>query len=121
MPSTLTLKPLLAFLYGAGGPSIACSTAAAIAWDEAWKHQADPSGRAISDVHDNAYGTNPTAAANGKIEAVTVNGGMGSAKSGGNGVVGVEGKDGDVQGGGKDQSGKGINVEKVSGGTAVVV
>ncbi|PRP78892.1 hypothetical protein PROFUN_13331 [Planoprotostelium fungivorum] len=34
-----------------GGPSIACSTPAAIEWEAAWKNQADPSGRAIADVH----------------------------------------------------------------------
>jgi len=34
-----------------GGPSIACSTPAAIEWDIAWKNKADPSGRAISGVH----------------------------------------------------------------------
>ena len=33
------------------GPSIACSTPTAIAWDEAWAEQADPSGRAVRDVH----------------------------------------------------------------------
>ena len=33
------------------GPSIACSTPTAIAWDEAWAAQADPSGRAVRDVH----------------------------------------------------------------------
>ncbi|RWS30239.1 hypothetical protein B4U80_01044, partial [Leptotrombidium deliense] len=34
-----------------GGPSIACSTPAAIEWMENWKNNADPSGRAISGVH----------------------------------------------------------------------
>lgn len=34
-----------------GGPSIACSSAAAIAWDPAFAKAADPSGRAIADVH----------------------------------------------------------------------
>lgn len=34
-----------------GGPSIACSTPAAIEWEESWKNNADPSGRAISGVH----------------------------------------------------------------------
>jgi asparagine synthase (glutamine-hydrolysing) len=33
-------------------PSIACSTADALAWDESFRHNADPSGRAVSDVHD---------------------------------------------------------------------
>ncbi|TYZ62845.1 hypothetical protein PybrP1_005516, partial [[Pythium] brassicae (nom. inval.)] len=39
-----------------GGPSIACSTSAAIEWDEAFKNSADPSGRAIAGVHVDAYG-----------------------------------------------------------------
>jgi asparagine synthase (glutamine-hydrolysing) len=34
-----------------GGKSIACSTPAAIAWDQAFAASADPSGRAITDVH----------------------------------------------------------------------
>lgn len=34
-----------------GGPSIACSTAVAIAWDESFARNADPSGRAVRDVH----------------------------------------------------------------------
>lgn len=38
-----------------GGPSIACSTARAIEWDESFKNNPDPSGRAISGVHDEAY------------------------------------------------------------------
>lgn len=38
-----------------GGPSIACSTPAAIEWDEAFKNRADPSGRAIAGVHNEAY------------------------------------------------------------------
>ena len=35
--------------------SIACSTPAALAWDEAWSKSADPSGRAIAGVHVEAY------------------------------------------------------------------
>jgi asparagine synthase (glutamine-hydrolysing) len=38
-----------------GGPSIACSTAAAIEWDAAFRASADPSGRAIAGVHVDAY------------------------------------------------------------------
>ncbi|CAK4203145.1 unnamed protein product [Aphanomyces euteiches] len=38
-----------------GGPSIACSTPAAIEWDAAFKNAADPSGRAIAGVHVDAY------------------------------------------------------------------
>jgi asparagine synthase (glutamine-hydrolysing) len=34
-----------------GGPSIACSTPTAIAWDAAFAANADPSGRAVKDVH----------------------------------------------------------------------
>jgi asparagine synthase (glutamine-hydrolysing) len=34
-----------------GGPSIACSSAAAIAWDASFKNRADPSGRAMAEVH----------------------------------------------------------------------
>jgi asparagine synthase (glutamine-hydrolysing) len=34
-----------------GGPSIACSTPAAIAWDAAFAANADPSGRAVRGVH----------------------------------------------------------------------
>jgi asparagine synthase (glutamine-hydrolysing) len=37
-----------------GGPSIACSSASAIAWDPAFAQSADPSGRAVKDVHQNA-------------------------------------------------------------------
>jgi asparagine synthase (glutamine-hydrolysing) len=33
-------------------PSIACSTADALAWDESFRNNTDPSGRAVSDVHD---------------------------------------------------------------------
>jgi asparagine synthase (glutamine-hydrolysing) len=34
-----------------GGPSIACSTPAALAWDPSFAAQADPSGRAVRGVH----------------------------------------------------------------------
>jgi len=34
-----------------GGPSIACSSATAIAWDPSFAAAADPSGRAVMDVH----------------------------------------------------------------------
>lgn len=37
-----------------GGPSVACSTAAAIEWDPAFKNQNEPSGRAVG-VHHSAY------------------------------------------------------------------
>ncbi len=39
-----------------GGPSVACSTAAAIAWDESFKTFADQSGRSVQGVHVAAYG-----------------------------------------------------------------
>ena len=35
--------------------SVACSTAIALEWDEAWKTMNDPSGRAIAGVHEKAY------------------------------------------------------------------
>lgn len=38
-----------------GGKSIACSTEAALAWDKTFQSMADPSGRAISGVHVEAY------------------------------------------------------------------
>ena len=36
-------------------PSVACSTAEALAWDAAFKNVNDPSGRAVAGVHDAAY------------------------------------------------------------------
>lgn len=39
-----------------GGKSIACSSPAAIAWDSAFAKAADPSGRAIAGVHEQAVG-----------------------------------------------------------------
>ena len=33
------------------GPSIACSTPAAVRWDKEWEGRADPSGRAVKEVH----------------------------------------------------------------------
>ncbi|QBY05829.1 asparagine synthase B [Thalassotalea sp. HSM 43] len=38
-----------------GGKSVACSTEAALAWDEAFQNMADPSGRAVSSVHNEGY------------------------------------------------------------------
>ena len=35
--------------------SVACSTAKALEWDEAFKHMNEPSGRAVAGVHDKAY------------------------------------------------------------------
>jgi len=45
-PSAVDLVP--------DGPSIACSTPTAIKWDAAWAALADPSGRAVAGVHENA-------------------------------------------------------------------
>ena len=39
-----------------GGKSVACSTERALEWDESFKNMADPSGRAVAGVHDDAYG-----------------------------------------------------------------
>lgn len=39
-----------------GGKSVACSTERALEWDESFKTMADPSGRAVAGVHDDAYG-----------------------------------------------------------------
>ena len=36
-------------------PSVACSTAEALAWDASFKNQNDPSGRAVKGVHHEAY------------------------------------------------------------------
>ncbi|EPM5582343.1 asparagine synthase B [Vibrio vulnificus] len=38
-----------------GGPSVACSSAKAIEWDESFKNCIDPSGRAVKEVHNEAY------------------------------------------------------------------
>ena len=36
-------------------PSVACSTAEALAWDESFKNLNDPSGRAVKGIHESAY------------------------------------------------------------------
>ncbi len=36
-------------------PSVACSTAEALAWDEKFKNMNDPSGRAVAGVHEDSY------------------------------------------------------------------
>jgi asparagine synthase (glutamine-hydrolysing) len=36
-------------------PSVACSTAEALAWDASFRNTNDPSGRAVKDVHEQAY------------------------------------------------------------------
>lgn len=38
-----------------GGPSVACSTAAALEWDASLKNVIDPSGRAVQSVHNESY------------------------------------------------------------------
>jgi len=37
------------------GPSIACSSPTAVKWDAAWAAMADPSGRAVAGVHEDAH------------------------------------------------------------------
>ena len=39
-------------------PSVACSTAEALAWDASFAHMNEPSGRAVTGVHEEAYGKN---------------------------------------------------------------
>jgi asparagine synthase (glutamine-hydrolysing) len=41
-----------------GGKSIACSTERAMKWDASFSTRADPSGRAMAAVHDDAYDGN---------------------------------------------------------------
>lgn len=36
-------------------PSVACSTAEALAWDESFKNMIDPSGRAVKNIHNKSY------------------------------------------------------------------
>lgn len=36
-------------------PSVACSSAEALAWDESFRNMNDPSGRAVANVHSDAY------------------------------------------------------------------
>ena len=36
-------------------PSVACSTPIALEWDESFKNMNDPSGRAVTNIHDEAY------------------------------------------------------------------
>jgi asparagine synthase (glutamine-hydrolysing) len=38
-----------------GGKSVACSTEEALAWDESFQNNADPSGRAVLSVHNESY------------------------------------------------------------------
>ncbi len=46
--------------------SVACSTAEALAWDEAFKNMNDPSGRAVAGVHEEAYANDKASHANDK-------------------------------------------------------
>ena len=39
----------------ADGKSVACSTPTALEWDAKFKEMADPSGRAVMDVHQQGY------------------------------------------------------------------
>ncbi len=41
-------------------PSVACSTAEALAWDAAFKNMNEPSGRAVSGIHETAYSSSQT-------------------------------------------------------------
>ncbi|WP_222984821.1 asparagine synthase B [Flagellimonas meishanensis] len=41
-------------------PSVACSTKIALEWDEAFKNMNDPSGRAVANVHEDAYVKQPS-------------------------------------------------------------
>lgn len=47
-------------------PSVACSTAEALAWDEGFKNMNDPSGRAVAGVHEEAYANDKASYANDK-------------------------------------------------------
>ena len=47
-------------------PSVACSTAEALTWDEAFKNMNDPSGRAVAGVHEEAYANDKASHANDK-------------------------------------------------------
>ncbi len=42
-----------------GGKSVACSTERALEWDESFKNNADPSGRAVAGVHADGYVVKP--------------------------------------------------------------
>ncbi|KMT01756.1 hypothetical protein BVRB_9g212050 [Beta vulgaris subsp. vulgaris] len=53
-----------AMLTVPGGPSVACSTAKAVEWDQAWSRNLDPSGRAALGIHDSAYERQPIGAKN---------------------------------------------------------
>lgn len=55
-----------------GGPSIACSTARAIEWDETFKNRADCSGRSVAGVHDQAYDAKFEIASVANLEETTV-------------------------------------------------
>ncbi len=49
------------------GRSVACSTEAAIKWDESFSMLTDPSGRAVGGVHDQAYSPGLKAESSGSI------------------------------------------------------
>lgn len=48
--------------------SVACSTAVALEWDEAWKNMNDPSGRAVFGVHENALQGDAVKSVNGNVK-----------------------------------------------------
>lgn len=76
------------------GPSIACSTPAAIEWVAQWKASNDPSGRLISSHNDST--SSPTANGNGNGNAngngVAVANGHGAAEENGHGAAAANGK-----------------------------
>lgn len=56
-----------------GGPSIACSTPRALEWDASFKNRADPSGRAVGNVHDSAYHEKYSISTEGSTSTVAMN------------------------------------------------
>ena len=69
------------------GPSIACSTPAAIEWVEQWKASNDPSGRLIASHNSAASGHSAGSHANGN-GAVANGNGNGTANGKANGTLG---------------------------------
>lgn len=51
-----------------GGPSIACSTAAAVLWEKSWQQMADPSGRSVVGVHGVKDSSSPNGKENGSVK-----------------------------------------------------
>ncbi len=57
----ICLKILIAACVFVQEKSVACSTAAALAWDASFSQLVDPSGRAVAGVHVQAYNNGDTA------------------------------------------------------------